>query len=335
MKTAILFILMMLVLIAPHEFGHFIVAKLCNVQVNEFSVGMGPLLWKKKKGETQYSIRLIPIGGYCAMEGEDESSENPRAFNNKGPLQRSAILLAGVTMNVIIAILACTIAFQISGVPVNRLDSVIKSSPAYEAGLKAGDKIVAVDGVKTDTWDKVTNEISCYAGSEKLEITIERNGSRTPVFLTPQWNDEKQSYTIGIVADVSRNPLTCTVYGAQLTGTLTGEMFKTFGMLFGGKLSKDDVSGPVGLVKVVGQTSQAGAGPFLLLLALVSLNLALMNLLPIPGLDGGKLLFVILKWISRGRINDDMEIKATVAGMMLLIALFVFITINDIGNLFK
>lgn len=326
---------MMLVLIAPHEFGHFIVAKLCDVKVNEFSVGMGPLLFKRKKGETQYSIRAIPIGGYCAMEGEEEKSSNPRAYNNKSSLQKTVILLAGVTMNVVIALLACTIAYQISGVPINKLDSVVKNSPAYEAGIQAGDKVIEVEGVKTNTWLAVTEAISNYEPGEKLELTIKRDGVERNVYLTPELNEEKGSYTIGIVAGVTSNPITCISYGASLTKTLSVQMIKSFQMLFSGQIGKDEVSGPVGLVKVVDETASAGVTAYLVLLALVSLNLALINLLPIPGLDGGKLLFIILKIISFGRINDDMENRATLAGMVFLLGLFIFITINDIGNLFR
>ena len=334
MKTAILFILMMLILIAPHEFGHFIVAKLCDVKVNEFAVGMGPLLFKKKKGETQYSLRLIPIGGFCAMEGEDNSSDNPRAFNNKSPLQRIAILLAGVTMNVVIAFLVCIIAVQISGVPVNTLDSVVKGSPAAIAGMQGDDKIIEIDGIETKSWDDVLTQIESYEKGNQLEVKVNRDGTVMDFDITPKYDKDRQGYTIGIVASVSKNPILAVKYGAETTVNLTREMFKSFQMLFAKGISKDDVSGPVGLVKIVGEASSAGVTSYLILLALVSLNLALINLIPIPGLDGGKLLFVILKWITGGKISDDMETKASIIGLLLLLSLFVLITINDVRNLF-
>lgn len=323
----------MLVLIAPHEFGHFLIAKLCGVKVNEFSVGMGPLLWKKQKGETQYSVRAIPIGGYCAMEGEDESSTNPRAFNNQNPLKKIAILIAGVTMNVVIAIIACSLIYQISGVPTNKLDEVTKNTPAYEAGLRSGDVIVEINGATTSSWPAVTEAISKYDGKGDISIAYSRNGKVRNIDLAPVYNEERESYTIGIVADTTKNPLLCTSYGLKLTKELNDQVFKAIGMIVSGGVHKDDIAGPVGLVRVVNDVSSAGLEPYLLLLALVSLNLALMNLLPIPGLDGGKLLFVLLKWITRNRINDDMEYKASVAGIMLLLGLFVIITINDISNI--
>lgn len=335
MKTALLFILMMLVLIAPHEFGHFIVAKLCNVKVNEFSVGMGPLLFKKKKGVTQYSLRLIPIGGFCAMEGEENASDNPRAFNNKPPLQKIAILLAGVTMNVIIAIIACTIAFQVSGVPVATLDSVVKDSPAAVAGMQRGDKIIEVDGIKTPDWTSVTEAISSYEGKGDMEILVRRDGEERSFFIVPQYDENRQGYTIGIVAGITRNPFICAKYGIVTTWELNKQMLGAFKLLFTGGLHKDDVSGPVGLVKIVDQTASVGATAYLILLALVSLNLALINLLPIPGLDGGKIFFVLLKVITCGRINDESEYKATLVGMFILICIFVFVTINDVTNILK
>ena len=334
MKTAILFIVMMLVLIAPHEFGHFIVAKLCDVKVNEFAVGMGPLLFKKKKGETQYSFRAIPIGGFCAMEGENDASENPRAFNNKNPGQRIAILLAGVTMNVVIAFVACIIAVQISGVPVNTLDSVVKDSPAAIAGIQGEDKIIRINGNDTNSWEDVTSQIDSYKKGDTLNVVVDRNGSIYNFDITPKYDKDRQGYTIGIVASVSKNPIHAMKYGAETTVTLTKEMLNAFKMLFVGGISKDDVSGPVGLVKIVGEASSAGAATYLILLALVSLNLAVINLIPIPGLDGGKLLFVILKFITRGKISDEMETKASIIGLLILLSLFVLITINDVKNLF-
>lgn len=324
---------MLLVLIAPHEFGHFIVAKLCNVQVNEFSIGMGPLLWKKQKGETQYSLRLIPLGGYNAMEGEEGSSTNPRAFNNQTPLKKLAILLAGVFMNVVLAIVITVIAISVSGVPVNTIESVSPDSPAAVAGMEAGDKIIEIDGAHIGSWEDVLERIGGYQEGDRMELVVKRGADKKTLFMEPEYNEEAGRFTVGIVASTSKNPIVTIPYGAKYTWTLNTAMLQGFRMMFEGKLTKDDVAGPVGLVKVVDQTADYGFTSYLLLLALISLNLALVNLLPIPGLDGGKILFVILKVISRGRITDDMEEKATIVGFLLLISLFILITINDINNL--
>ena len=335
MKTAILFVVMLLVLIIPHEWGHLIVAKLCGVRVNEFSVGMGPLLFKKQKGETQYSVRLLPLGGYCSLEGEEEAVDDPRSYSSKTPLQKIAILLAGVTMNIIIAILAMTLAYAISGIPSNTLSAVTPDSPAAEAGLQAGDTIIEIDGIKIRDWNSVVTAVDGYHEGDKMEIVYRRDGKTQEVFLTPDYDEENQRYMVGVVAGTTRNPLMCIKSGFTSTWEMNKMMLMTFQSMIRKGVKSDDVAGPVGLVRVVGQASSYGIASYLMLLALVSLNLAIFNIIPIPGLDGGKIFFILLKLISGGRITDDMEYKATVAGMALLLALFVLVTYNDIMNIFR
>lgn len=325
---------MLLVLVIPHEWGHLIVAKLCGVKVNEFSVGMGPLLFKRQKGETQYSVRLLPLGGFCAMEGEEEASDDPRAYSNKTNLQKIAILIAGVTMNVIIAILAVTIAYSISGIPTNTLSDVTPGSPAAVAGIQAGDTIIEIDGTKINSWNGVLNAVDKYHEGDKMEVVYRRDGKTGEAFVTPEMDKESGRYMMGIVAGNTRNPAKCLTSGAATTWELNKMMIGAFQSMFRRGISKDDVAGPVGLVRVVNQTASYGITSYLMLLALVSLNLALFNIIPIPGLDGGKIFFIILKVISGGRINDDMEYKATVAGMVLLLTLFILVTVNDVMNLF-
>lgn len=334
MKTAILFIVMLLVLVIPHEWGHMTVARWCGVKIKEFSVGMGPLIFKKQKGDTQYSLRLLPLGGYCAMEGEDETVDSPTSYSSKSNPQKIAILLAGVTMNVLIALVAVTIALCVAGVLSNTLDSVTPGSPAEAAGIQAGDTIIMIDGVKTGSWEKVIEQIDAYDGSGTMEITYRRGGETAAVELTPEYNDERGSYMVGIVAGVSHNFWDCAKEGPATTWELNKAMLTGFKMLLTGGAGLDEVAGPVGLVKVVDTAANYGVAPFLMLLALVSLNLALFNLIPIPGLDGGKIFFILLKIISRGKITDDMEYKATVVGIVLLISLFILVTANDIRNLF-
>jgi regulator of sigma E protease len=296
---------------------------------------MGPLIFKKKKGDTQYSLRLLPLGGYCAMEGEEESVDSPSSYSSKSNAQKIAILLAGVTMNVIIAVIAVTIALCLTGVVTNSLASVVPDSPAAAAGLKAGDTITAINGAETDTWEKVTLAIDGYKeGDDPLEITYLRDGRETTVEVTPEISEETKDYMIGITAGVTKNIWQCMKMGPRTTWELNKAMLSGFAMLFSGQLHKDDVAGPVGLVKIVDTAADYGVAPYLTLLALVSLNLALFNLLPIPGLDGGKIFFIILKVISGGRITDDMEYKATVVGMIILLTLFMLITFNDVMNLF-
>ena len=333
--TALLYILMLLIMVIPHEWGHLIVAKLCDVKVNEFSVGMGPLLFKRQRGETQYSVRLLPLGGFCAMEGEEEASSDPRSYSSKTNLQKTAILLAGVTMNVIIAVLMMTIVLEVSGMASTKLASVVKDSPAAEAGLEAGDKIVTIDGTRISSWNDITASISSYHKGDKMEIEYVRDSKKQTVFLTPELNTDENRYMIGITPQVTRNPIYCVPAGIQSTWNLNKLMIGAFKKMFTGGFNKDDVAGPVGLVKVVDTTRSYGFTSYLLLLAMVSLNLAFFNILPIPGLDGGKLFFIVLKILTGGRVTDDMELKATIVGMGLLLAFVVFITFNDISNLIK
>ena len=333
MVTAILFIVMLLILVIPHEFGHLIVAKLCGVQVNEFSMGMGPLIFQKKKGETTYSLRLLPIGGYCAMEGEDEDTGNPRAFNNKSPLQKIAILCAGVVMNVILAILIFTICMMIRTVPTNEIEVVTPGSAAQEAGVEAGYRLISVNGVESTDWVVLSYEISKNQG-ELMEVVVSKDGDRKTFFLTPKYDEEQQRYLIGVQAKSTRSPFTCTKYGIRTAWNMNIVLLQSFKMLFTGQVSKDDVAGPVGLVKVVNDAQSAGFLTYLMLLGLMSLNLAIINILPFPALDGGRILFVILRALTGDAISDKVEAGFHFAGMMILIGLIIFITINDISNLF-
>lgn len=325
---------MLLILVIPHEWGHLIVAKLCGVKVNEFSVGMGPLLFKRQKGETQYSVRLLPLGGYCAMEGEEEAVDDPRSYSNKSNPQKVAILLAGVTMNVIIAVLAITLAYLISGVPSATLSEVSPDSPAAVAGITAGDTITEIDGNRIRSWNDVIDSLDEYREGNKVEVLYRHDGNMVTSFLVPEYDKQTDRYIIGIVAGVSRNPAVCVVNGAKSTWELNKMMLGAFQSMFRRGIRRDDVSGPVGLVRAVNQTASYGIASYLMLLALVSLNLALFNIIPIPGLDGGKIFFIILKVLSGGRINDDMEYKATLVGMAILLSIFVLVTVNDVRNLF-
>lgn len=334
MITALLFVLMLLVLIIPHEFAHMVVAKLCGVKVEEFSVGMGPLIFKRQKGETQYSIRLLPLGGFCRMEGEDEEHESPRAFNNKKPSQKIAILLAGVMMNVLIAYVIVSVMVCSSGVATNTLASVEKDSVAYEAGLRAGDKIIAVDGREVKYWDETVVGIANYREGDRLELTIQRGDSVSNKYPEPKFNEELGRYTIGITSKSSKSLAVCLPYSAHYLKALNTEILMSFKKLFTGKLNRDEVAGPVGMVKAVDQVKDYGASSYWLFLAVVSLNLALLNILPFPSLDGGRILFVLIRMVTGKAISDEFEALVHAAGILMLFGLFIVLTINDVINLF-
>lgn len=325
---------MLLVLVIPHEWGHLIVAKLCGVKVNEFSVGMGPLLFQRRKGDTMYSVRLLPLGGYCAMEGEEKAVDSPTSYSSKSNLQKVSILLAGVTMNILLAVLVSILVVAISGFPSNTLAEVTPGSPAQQAGLLAGDTIIEIDGSHVKEWNDVTDEIDNNKEGRSMHFVVERDGETIEVDITPELLEEENRYVVGIVTMYKRNILRSIPEGVKFSAELGIAFANAIAQMFTNGINPDDVAGPVGLVRAVDQTSSYGLASYLVLLIIVSLNLAFFNLLPIPGLDGGKIFFIILKVISRGRITDDMEYKATIAGMVLLIAFAILITFNDLRNLF-
>ena len=329
--TAIYAIILFVLLIFPHELGHYIVAKAVGVKVNEFAFGMGPALFQKQKGETLYSIRLIPIGGYCAMEGENEESENPRAFNNKPGWAKISVLAAGAAMNVVIAIVVLSIVSGIVGSATTTLEQVEKNSPAYEAGIQADDKIIQIGDTKIDMWADVTGALG--DAGEPVSITVERGGEELVKEVTPKKLEDGR-YVIGITAKVSHNPFTAVVNGVKSTWNMTILMFQSLYMLISGDVPASDIAGPVGIVTMVSDTTDYGWYYFASLVALMSINLAIINLLPLPALDGGRILFVFIRKITGKMISDDLEGKIHGIGMLLLFALMIFATWNDIVRLF-
>ena len=338
MLTAILVIFLFLLMIFPHELGHFLVAKACDVQVNEFALGMGPAIWKKQKGETLYALRLVPIGGFCAMEGEDSGDDtqgNPRAFNNKVWWKRILILLAGAAMNVFVAYVIMTGLSVISGFPTTTLEAVQEGMPAAEAGLMAGDKIISIEGRDVDSWSDVTTILNEEAEEGKsINIVVERGYVDVESFDLVPTKSEEGRVLIGIESHISHNFFKGIANGFTSTIALAGDIFSSFKMLFQVNNPLEQVSGPVGIVQVVNETRSYGGYFFFYLVALISVNLAIINLLPLPALDGGRIIFVIIRLITGKAVTDKIEGVVHAAGMILLIAFMLFITWNDISKLF-
>lgn len=289
METAILAIILFCVMIFPHELGHYIAAKRLGVKVNEFAFGMGPVIWKKQKGETLHSIRLFPIGGFCSMEGEDEDSDEPRAFNNKKPWQKIIILAAGSFMNVLCAILIMSIVVGVLGFTTTTIDTVSEGSPAETAGIMAGDEITAIDGQPIEAWTDVSAAIASAEGGQII-MTVQRDGRTLEAAVTPEQTQDG-AYLIGITSRVSHNPFRAVAEGAKSTWNITASMFQTLSQLFTGQLGADSLSGPVGMVQMVSQTTQYGWWYYGFLTALICINLAIINMLPLPALDGGRIIF--------------------------------------------
>ena len=316
-------------LIAMHEGGHFTAAKLLGVRVNEFSIGMGPQIFSKQKGETTYSLRLLPIGGYCAMEGEDEDSEDPRAFNNKPAWQRALVLAAGSFMNLLTCVvLLIVIAFWV-GQATTTIDQVQKDAPAYEAGIQSGDTIMAIDGTKIENWDDLIEEIG-YSKEKTAEVTVLRDGSELTLTTELEYNKEQKRNMIGITPVMERHFFASFGEGIRDTGRMTVMMYDVLRQLLTGDVSVKELSGPVGIVYAVNETAKSGIMYVIYLAALLSLNLAVINMLPLPALDGGRLLFLVIRKITGRRVTDEMEGRIHFIGIMLLMLLMVYVTFNDV-----
>lgn len=335
--TILLMVVLFVILIFPHELGHFIAARACNVQVNEFSFGMGPVIFKKQGKETQYSIRAVPVGGFCAMEGEDteEAGDNPRAFNNKKWWQKIIILLAGATMNIFIAFVVMTIVAGVGGIITNRLAGVSPGGPAELAGIRAGDVVVAVEEIETNTWSDVVDALdkSIKIG-EPVSITVSRNGEKMTFQMNAVVNEEGRR-VVGIEAEISHSPGNAIKSGLIATGEMCTAIFKSLRDLIHSENVLEQVSGPVGIAQAVGETTSYGFMYFLYLVAMISVNLAIFNLLPFPALDGGRIIFVVIRAITGKAITDKAEGIVHAVGMAVLLGLAVIVTGSDIIKLFN
>lgn len=327
--TIIYAILIFCLLIFVHELGHFIVAKLCGVKVNEFAIGMGPAIYKKQKGETLYAIRVFPIGGYCAMEGEDEDSEEPRAFNNQPAWQRACVLAAGSFMNLLTCVVLLIIIAFCVGQASTTINEVSPGSPAEKAGIISQDKVIAVDGNAIDDWDDLIQEVG-YNKNETADITLVRNGEEMTVTTKLEYDKEAGRNLIGITPVMERGVIKSISAGVKNTGLMGVMMYDTLRQLFTGDVSVSELSGPVGIVYATNQAAKSGALYVIYLAALLSLNLAIINMLPFPALDGGRLLFLVIRLFTGKRVSDETEGKIHFIGICLLFALMIYVTFNDV-----
>ena len=266
------------------------------------------------------------------MEGEDEDSDEPRAFSNKKPWQKIVILAAGSFMNVVCAVVIMALVVGIIGFNTTTVDQVTDGSPAYEAGVNSGDRIISIDGDETDEWADISQAISTSEG-DSISMVVERNGEENTLDLTPVLNENGQ-YIIGITSDISHNPFKAVVEGAKATWNMTITMFDTLGQLFTGQLGADSLSGPVGMVQMVNQTSQYGFWYYGFLTALICINLAIINMLPLPALDGGRIIFVLYTMITGKQVSQKVEGTIHLVGLALLFGLMIYVTFNDITRIF-
>ncbi|WP_311480808.1 RIP metalloprotease RseP [uncultured Anaerococcus sp.] len=334
----LLAVVLFLLLIVFHEFGHFIIAKKSGIKVNEFAVGMGPLVYSKEKGETTYSFRAIPIGGYCAMEGEDDESSDPRSFDNAPASKRFLTILAGPVANLIIAVLVFTIVGVIGGVVTTTVSDFIDDSPAKAAGIEKGDEILKINGQEIGDFTDISKVVNDFYKDKDFdkEITVlaKRDGKDLDFAFKPKV--EGENTYIGIIP-ARRTPgfFEAIGLGFKETGRNVKMIFTILGRLFTGKLAFGALSGPVGVLKELGNQAQNGLASLLYFLAYISVNLAVFNLLPIPALDGSKLLTSGIEIITGKKINKKLEEKITMVGFFILLGLILVVSIKDIVNLFR
>lgn len=335
MITLISSLLVFLLVVMLHEFGHFSIAKLSGIKVNEFSIGMGPKIYQKQKGETFYSLRALPVGGYVAMEGEEENSHDPRAFNNVSIVKRMAVVLAGAFMNFVLAFIAFTLIFSIVGYGSSEIEKVISNSPADKAGIQSGDLIIKINENKVkDIYD--INSIISKNQKEEMDFQINRGGNILNVKIKPEYSVQNQMYLIGITSKLDHSILKSISLGANRTLEMSKLILKSIKMMFSGSFKMEYLSGPVGVVQLIGSESSKGFLNFLQILGLISVNLGVFNLLPIPALDGGKFLFLLIEALRGKPIDEKIEQGLSLIGISLLFSLMIYVTIfNDIGRLFN
>lgn len=346
--TIIYFILILGIIVCIHEFGHFLFAKKAGIYVYEFSIGMGPRLlkWNRKNDETTYSIRLLPIGGFVQMAGEDleadEKSEIPKdkMMQNKKWYQRFLTIVAGVMFNFILALVLLFIIALIHGAPYlgTRVGEVSENSPAAIAGLETGDKIIKIGNRKVNNSDMLMLEIQVQNGKETTLVVEKKSGKKEEIVITPKkvTVDKKEGYQygFGLETKTEKGIIGAIKYAFGKTISLVEQMIFIIGYLFTGKLALNSLAGPVGIFQVVGETAKTGILNIIYLIAFMSINVGFLNLLPIPAFDGGRLLFLIIEKIKRSPVSPKVENAIHSVGFILLMILMIVITYNDILRLF-
>ena len=346
MLSLIWFVLILGAIVAVHEFGHFIFAKLSDTYVYEFSIGMGKKIFgkKRKNGETEFCLRMIPLGGYVSIAGEDVEDKKiskKRQMCNKGFFARFMILFAGALFNFIFAFLILFVSALIWGAVSTKpyIGDVGKDYPAYAAGLEPGDLVLSIDGEKISNWDRglimlqttngkaVVFEVEKADGSVK-EYTIE------PILVEDEDGNESYKFGIATLYEKEYGFGKSLKYACNKTISLFGSMWDTLKYLFTGKVGVDQLSGPVGIFTIVDSQAEQGFEAILYLVAYLSINVGIINLLPFPAFDGGRILFLLIEKIFKKPVSKKVENIIHTVGFFLIIGLLIYVTFNDILRLF-
>lgn len=356
--SIIIFLIIFSLIVVSHEFGHYIVGKKNGIHAVEFFVGLGPKIIKWTRDDTEFSIKLLPFGGACVFEGMDPleakeegdeekkviDPENDRSFNHAPVWGRFATALAGPLFNIVLAYICGVILAASTGVVIPQIQKVLPDSGAEEAGIRVGDVIKSINGHSIHLSTEVSFT-SFYSLGDPMDIVIERNGEEISTVVTPKYDEQDQRYYIGITNGkyLECGALDSFKYGFYNVEYILRATLDSLKMLFTGQVGKDDLAGPVGIVKIVDETYDTAKAygaievvlSMLNLVMLLSANLAVMNLLPLPALDGGRLVFLLVEAIRGKPVPPEKEGYVHLAGMALLFALVIFVFVNDITKFFR
>ena len=343
--TIILFILILGAIIFVHELGHFLFAKMFNVYVHEFALGMGPKLWSKKGKETVYSLRAIPIGGFCQLAGENDEEEDKdipkdRLLQAKKPWKRFLIMACGAIFNFLLAIVLLFIITLITGSNDTRplIQNVEDNLPAYREGVEAGDRVISINDNRVTTIYDISLFLTIADREKPVVMVIERDGQRKTIEMQAEKvevdGEEVYRFGIGLEAEQQTGFVNAVRYTFIRTGSMFRQMWFTIASLFTGDISVSQLSGPVGIYSLVGEQSQGGIMSILFLTAFLSINVGFINLLPLPAFDGGRIVFLIIEKVKGSPVKAKTENIIHTIGLILLMLLMIYITFQDILRLF-
>ena len=344
--TILILFIMLGTIIAIHEFGHFIAAKKSGVYVDEFSLGMGPLIFKHKpkNSETTYSLRLFPIGGFVSMAEKYDKSlkvKKDRVLENKGFFKVLWVLINGIIFNFILAIVLFFISGLIYGRPISttKVVDVVEGGRAEQAGIEAGDTILEVNGVTTNTWDDFILEATAKKLKDNYEFKVKKaDGSIVTYNLVPEVTKEGKTETrvygiIGNGVEYKKGFVEALKYSYMGTYDNTKTIFRILGSLFNGSVSVKSLSGPVGIYSIIDNVKANGLETLIYLTAYLSINVGIINLIPIPVFDGGRVLILLIEKITRRKSGEKLELILNYVGFALMLILMLFVTFNDISRL--
>ena len=325
------------ILVTVHEFGHFITAKLTGMKVEEFSIGFGPNIYQQQEGETLYSLRMLPLGGYNKIAGMDpDDPEDPeRGFNSKPVSSRMLVILAGSLMNIFLPVLIFFGLFLAFGmdVPENKpvLGQIIEGYPAEQSGLKEGDRILSINGKPVHEWLDIRKNIA-DSGMQPIPFEIQRDTEKLTITVTPGVNPETGKPFIGVVSslkNVRLTPVQAVVASVTATKNIIKNMYASLYHMVTGK-TKAEFSGPVGVAKMAGEVAHKGFDRLMQFTAMLSLNLAIINLLPLPALDGGHFLILLIEAVTGHKLGKTAMQNIQKVGVAMILALTIFATFKDL-----